>query len=667
MSHSMERRWAMPDSSSARFLRSKRARALLWYAADGLCPNCGDPLPDHWHADHSIPWRIRQRTNVHEMGALCPQCNQHKGGRMFLWRGFQVETREKINVMLASNTLPPALFFDVVPGGGKSTIPLFLTDLIPKYADKILWVSPRDNLARQAAESFDHKLFRDIFKHKGRCRQSGNIANPTKGEIAYSTTYQAIQAAPELHKLELMRHRYILVLDEPHHAWRDGTSLGPYAQALAPLINLAILRVFMSGTFERWDKKPVAFIPYREVAGGTRLALDLPDEWTIRYRRMDGLQEDALVPVYFEGKDAAGRYVDANGEEQRFASFDDEDATLDNGGMLHVALRTEYARQLLQHTVDHWLAHKQHWAPAKMLVVAPFIEVAKVYAQWLREDRGLHAPIAVTGEGSQAKNFISQFRKDPSAQVLVTVGMAYEGLDVPALTHLACLTLYRSKPWIYQCFARVWRKTEGKEAGYIFTPDDPLMREVVEEIKIEQEAWAEQKALPPTGPGGDGPRGDGPVIPQQRSRVVALDSMVVAERVYDLEQELTEQERLELAALQRRKPFLRGLNLLQIKQVIVDWATRPVDHEPMEDDDTPSSLPEISIQDFEIRLRRDIERYCEAVDRAYHSSAYGTTSRELIRHFGKKRGAMSREELCQVWAYLNERYALQSPPVEEVS
>ena len=34
-----------------RFLRSKRLRALLWYAADGRCTQCGEPLEERWHAD----------------------------------------------------------------------------------------------------------------------------------------------------------------------------------------------------------------------------------------------------------------------------------------------------------------------------------------------------------------------------------------------------------------------------------------------------------------------------------------------------------------------------------------------------------------------------------------------------------------------------------------
>ena len=63
-----------------RTLRSKALRAVLWYAAQGKCQICNADLDsNNWHADHVVPWATRQRTNVHEMQALCPKCNLRKG------------------------------------------------------------------------------------------------------------------------------------------------------------------------------------------------------------------------------------------------------------------------------------------------------------------------------------------------------------------------------------------------------------------------------------------------------------------------------------------------------------------------------------------------------------------------------------------------------------
>ena len=65
-----------------RTLRSKRLRALLYYSQDGKCAICGCELPDDWHADHIVPWVKEQRTNVHDMQALCPTCNIKKGMKL---------------------------------------------------------------------------------------------------------------------------------------------------------------------------------------------------------------------------------------------------------------------------------------------------------------------------------------------------------------------------------------------------------------------------------------------------------------------------------------------------------------------------------------------------------------------------------------------------------
>lgn len=60
---------------------TKKERALLWYMADGKCQICGKPLPKDWHADHIIPFVVSKKTNIHEMQALCPDCNLKKGSK----------------------------------------------------------------------------------------------------------------------------------------------------------------------------------------------------------------------------------------------------------------------------------------------------------------------------------------------------------------------------------------------------------------------------------------------------------------------------------------------------------------------------------------------------------------------------------------------------------
>jgi hypothetical protein len=110
--------------SEKRSLTNLKLRAALWMQADGKCQSCGNELQPGWHADHIVPWRLSNRTNVHEMQALCPNCNLKKGGK------FTMKDRQHVAILkeqlgsLKSSQLPKGRPFKilnhVVPGGGKT-------------------------------------------------------------------------------------------------------------------------------------------------------------------------------------------------------------------------------------------------------------------------------------------------------------------------------------------------------------------------------------------------------------------------------------------------------------------------------------------------------------------------------------------------------------------
>ncbi len=74
-----------------RFLRNPDLRAYLYFENDGVCPHCGEDLPDNWHADHIVPWSVSQRTNLFEMQALCPKCNLRKEVKMSDRHDFNID------------------------------------------------------------------------------------------------------------------------------------------------------------------------------------------------------------------------------------------------------------------------------------------------------------------------------------------------------------------------------------------------------------------------------------------------------------------------------------------------------------------------------------------------------------------------------------------------
>ena len=116
---------------------------------------------------------------------------------------------------------------------------------------------------------------------------------------------------------------------------------------------------------------------------------------------------------------------------------------------MNVALEAPYAFDILDQGWEDWVPYKkQVYSGSKLLLVAPNIEVAKQYQSHLA-GRQYDCGIATSEDGSQALNEIKRFR-DGNLDCLVTVGMAYEGLDVPQITHLIILTPIRSRPWIEQ-------------------------------------------------------------------------------------------------------------------------------------------------------------------------------------------------------------------------
>jgi len=388
----------------------------------------------------------------------------------------------------------------ITPGGGKSALPGILADrLFPDVADRLLWVVPRNSLRSQGEGDFP-------TWSRYRIRAAGNEFDPCRGTSGYVTTYQAIAADPYRH-LDTFRHgRWITVLDEPHHRLSGGI----WDKSVVPLLDRSVLTVYASGTFFRGDGQPIAGIEYdaegMPIFGG-------PGAAVVRYSRGDALREGAIVPVHFRHLDGRAEWDDEDGARQASASFRDDYSP----AALFTALRTEFAFELLDETVTAWRKYKREAFPgAKLIAVAPNIALARQYLDHLHLRR-IDALLATSDDDAAAQIAIARFKGQaaPAADVLVCVGMCYEGLSVPAITHIACLTHIRSVPWLEQLFARGNRTAPGKVEAFVFGPEDVRLRAAIRSIEAEQvqalsELEASTDSLPiENGEGGSGGRKPG--------------------------------------------------------------------------------------------------------------------------------------------------------------
>ncbi|MFE1600007.1 DEAD/DEAH box helicase [Methylobacterium sp. ID0610] len=414
----------------------------------------------------------------------------------------------------------------VTPGGGKSLLPVIAAARLigAGVVERVVWVVPRDSLRLQAEEAFADPAWRHALSHALSVRAADNTPDPARGLAGYVTTYQAVAAAPALHLAEMKRHRTLLVVDEVHHlpALDAGAPEGEaasWSRALLPLFRQASLRLFLSGTLERADGRRILGLPYRE---GERAALPdiaAPGWAVIGYSRAQALAERAVLPVNFGALDGEASWLEGGRTEGEARvgphRLSGPAPSATTRPALFTALRTGFARDLLH---EAFLATRRLRAarraarglgpaePArglgKLLVVAPDQARAQAYLAMLRgwmppEQGARDVRLAVSSE-PDAHGALAAFRLTPEPAVLVTVAMAYEGLDAPEVAVVAALTHIRSRPWLEQMIARATRIDPhagdyAAQHALVFHPDDPLFARFRARIEDEQETALRQR------------------------------------------------------------------------------------------------------------------------------------------------------------------------------
>lgn len=545
----------------------------------------------------------------------------------------------------------------VTPGGGKSYLPVIAAArLIPTVADAICWVVPRHSLQVQAEKAFMDRNFRDFLGHHHTIRCATNEHNPCKGLSGYVTTYQALgfDRSRRLNEREFATKRYMLFLDEPHHI-EVGS---PTHEAIKPLVERAAIVIFASGTFERGDGQRIAFLPYQEMPGCAVLnlaSLTRPDIALIEYNRRDALAEKAIIPLLFHLVDGRAEWIDGEGASRITDSI--AEAGEDTGDALHTALNTEYAFELLERCLEDWQAHKLSNHRSKMLVVAANIKTAKRYLERLKE-LGVKAEIATSEDSKAAKQAIKRFKnhgKGATTDILVTVAMAYEGLDVPAATHIACLTHIRSTPWIEQMVTRAARVDSGSGAlayehqfGYIYAPDDQLFQNCIANIEAEQQPFLKERQE--TARNGSGASSDEPG--PSTADIIPLTSAPTRERAKDLNGKALEYDETQLIMDTMKKAGLCGISPIQFKQAIeIRQSHKPVSN-------TSSELSDMTPSEIEEKLRQAIESHNRQYERQ-NNMEHGTLNTQIMIQFGKSRNQMTIEELKRVWAWVQEKYPIK--------
>ncbi len=215
-----------------------------------------------------------------------------------------------------------------------------------------------------------------------------------------------------------------------------------------------------------------------------------------------------MLPVTFGALDGEARWRAEEGVEvgpHRLAAPYPSETTRP---ALFTALRTGFAEALLRRAFlavrDLRAGRRQASGLAsgaaalglgKLLVVAPDQENARRYLElvrgWLPRGQARRVAAIATSDTPGAHAAVAAFRLRPEPSILVTVAMAYEGLDVPEVAVVAALTHIRSRPWLEQMVARATRVDPNagpyaSQRALVFHPDDPLFQRFRIRMETEQ-------------------------------------------------------------------------------------------------------------------------------------------------------------------------------------
>ena len=510
-----------------------------------------------------------------------------------------------------------SIICSITPGGGKSLLPVIAANtLIPRVADRVAWIVPRRSLQEQAEAEFASGRSRELLDNRHLIRKTTGEFDPCRGLSGFCTTYQAIGANNIFLTDEFSRHRYVLILDEPHHVEEGGA----WERALAPLVKRAALTVFMSGTLERGNRKKIAFLGYGDSMNGEIVDLTGRSGAVIQYSRGDALFDKAILPIHFELMDGTANWIGRDGVTYGTRL---SDAGKDVNEAIYTALKTEFGMHLLDECAAHWTQYRDDHPRSKMLVVTANIEDAKRYLEYVQM-KGINAAIATSDDTAQATRAIQKFKLTDGKNALhclVTVAMAYEGLDVPPVTHIACLTHIRSKPSIEQMIARATRMDFGageweNQMAFVYVPDDRLMCNIIGRMQEEQ--------------------------------IVAVKAR------------LEEDEEEELAAMRDEREPGERKTITPVGSGALTRRSSRVGPNPQEQRVIAPESQVLTPSQQEAQLRERIQAYCKGVDALLFDKSWGETNKRVVKTFGQSRQNMHLDQLVRVMAWLEDMYPLNS-------
>lgn len=437
----------------------------------------------------------------------------------------------------------------VSPGGGKTLMAsLFAHELLKRDVTRVLVICPRVTLQTQMRDGFHVPEMGLMGGLRVGYASSRLLFREERAGVV--TTYQDVVANPGRWLAFVQSEPTLVVLDEAHHMPEgpvqdsDDIEGMQWRTSVAPLVEAAKRVLLMTGTIKR-AKGRIAFLQYNE---------DRTPVFAINCTRRDALDAHAVLNVSVQLADGIAKYW------HRFTGSHEHTLSVVGGVEESRALRAlldseEYRTAMLRLALDDLGRYRSTRNPrARMIVICSTQASARSVDEWIREDGSYRSILAISSE-TTAHARIARFRDRGEGEVLVTVGMAYEGLDVPDCTHLVCLTNYRARSWLEQALSRVTRMDRNctlsweEQCAYLYVPNDPSMVQFLAEWIDEQDCKYADPPIPRDGVGD---------VPRIRAALVTESGELTDVRYADTYGIYSEIDQRRIVAAKRRFKFLAG-------------------------------------------------------------------------------------------------------------
>jgi hypothetical protein len=400
----------------------------------------------------------------------------------------------------------------VTPGGGKTLMAsLFAHELLAtRDVEQVLVVTPRSSLREQMRDGFRVPEL-GLQAGLSSAKKPGQSSLLKAERAGFVTTYQNLASKPKQWLNWVKKNKVLVILDEGHHLpggmysepQEAGDDEARWTAEIRPIVDAAKRVLVMTGSIARANaSEPIAFVTYED-----RKPVTL-----IRYPRRDALGEHAIIQVSVQlcdGEARSWQRFGANTKRLSAVSARDESAVrsilLNDSG---------YRDAMVGNAICAWEDYRENRGHrSRMVVICHNVKACREVVRHIRDKYPKWQPVLAVGDEPSAHRALAKFRDKKDGDILVTCQMAYEGLDVPDITHLVCLTDKRSRPWLEQALSRATRfdkecKLPWEEQwAFIYVPDEPAMVKFISEWIDEQPSDLE-----------DAPDGNGIVVRPNRRR-----------------------------------------------------------------------------------------------------------------------------------------------------